>query len=190
MIQRSLPDVNFLRLCATFGAGNCSISRVVEYMREILQCGVCYSVELPGSTKDAAIIFMDTYATDRSHQKAGIIQTIFWHPSLDMEPPVFVVVSELIKIVPTDGLAEWNNCYTAYKFGRYLARSRKAQNDTSLIHISQVLSHCALTNWHIPTGQGQDRDGVVHVLPLDRVSHMLLYCLYYAYINSFKLMSL
>lgn len=171
LVRGQLSETIFQRFLAEFGSGEETVPRTVEFLREISKSGVCYSTASSNASRNAVILFLQQIST-QSSCKSGIIRSIFQHPSFPLNPPIFLVVEEFLDIGPTDDVAPWNEVYKSFAFGGYLARHPSTPDHVHLIHVSQIISHCALTQWTSPLSQGggqSDSGDVVHVLPLDRV---------------------
>ena len=147
------------------------------FFQEISVAGICYSTS---QIRNSSIIFrecdMVTGALAESQTKAGIIESIFQYshgqnrdaaPVIAIARPVkeiYLVVKELVPADTSDGFSD---PYKRYGFaGGYLCQSEGQV--PRVIHISQVMSHFALTK--MPNGWGFDHESLIHVLPVDRVS--------------------
>ena len=179
-----IPADYYELLCDCIHPGNSAPITPVyveaTFFQEISLAGICYSTNSSKAYRNSSIVFREratvTRAPTESQTKAGIIESIFQYshgenrdaaPAIAIARPVkeiYLAVKELVLADTSDGFSD---PYKRYGFaGGYLCQSEGQV--LRIIHISQVMSHFALTK--MPAGDGFE--SLIHVLPVDRVSWM------------------
>ena len=175
----SIPAHHYKLLCDYIDSGR-SVSTVpveATFFDEISLQGICYSTHTSTAYRNSAIIFheRETAQAQTSYgcqTKAGIIESIFQyshdHAAIvtgQRVKEIYLVVEEL---APVDISDDFLDPYRRFGFaGGYLCRSDGRV--LRVIHISQVLSHFALTKM-----RGEGFESLIQVLPVDKVRMPIL----------------
>lgn len=160
---RSKPYVSLLHpshhllVCEALGHGIHEMSSSATFLHEISLNGVCYSTR-SSKPKDSSIIFRSQNPSDDSIY-AGIAEHIFQYSYVQENERIeslFILAKELL---PFESHLD---PYRRYPFGGFLSNPTDREH---LFEASQVVSHFALTKQ-----VSGPFIGMVHVLPVDRVS--------------------
>ncbi|KDR77504.1 hypothetical protein GALMADRAFT_65801 [Galerina marginata CBS 339.88] len=141
--------------------------RSATFLKEISSRGVCYGTSGSSTHRNSSIIFKEVNQASESY-KAGIVDQIFRYsypaPSGLPNEAIFFYLQEL---APIDSQLDPYRQFGP--FGGFLCK--KTDSRIKIISISQLVSHFTLTE--MAGGSYGSYDGLIHVMPVDRVSSFL-----------------
>jgi hypothetical protein len=131
-----------------------------NFMKEISYRGVVYALSTSSGFRDSSIMFRER--GDPQHTKAGIIENIFQYSYTREDgqniEDIFMAVEELTPIT------SFMDPYLQFgEFAGFLCEKTEGGN-LRVIPMCQVVCHFAYTE------MTDDWEGLIHVLPVDRVS--------------------
>ena len=143
---------------ARCGTGS-EISPEAIFYKEVSVRGVCYGIHDSTAQRNSYVQFQHS----DTEVEAGMIEQIFrcqYTLAGEELEDIFLIIRMLIPIdIETDP-------YRQYDFAGFLAQP--TGGTFTAIHLSQVICHCVITE------MVEEYEGLIHVLPVDRVSAMTI----------------
>ncbi|KAJ3513964.1 hypothetical protein NLJ89_g2648 [Agrocybe chaxingu] len=162
-LQQEIPPPFFQIFCENFANGNPDIPKAALFFKEISRSSICYGVCTGPTFRNSSVIFSNHGSPG---SRAGIVDHIFVYAFRDQadrrsEVPFFCL-RELVAVN-----SEVSAAYTRYgPFGGFLCHSE--EKIPRVVHISEIISHFALTPMKIYGSTAEESMAVLHVLPVDR----------------------